>query len=369
MDDLSLKYRPKTFEEVYQPPIVTSMINAVEHDRLSHAYLYDGPKGTGKTTMGRLVSMLLSCEDPRGHNPCGSCRPCRFIWTGKMQEVAEINAAEATGKGDMEEMISGTINHMPVSVPKRIYILDECHMLSNNAQNSLLKVLEEPPEYVVFFLCTTESRKLVPTVVDRCLHYRFQPIPPKAIEDRLIHVCGLEGIKFEERALSLIASESQGSMRLALKTVQKMATDAITEDQVRSLLGRTSAEAALEVLDMILEGNRFKCINWINSFITTNDLGGLFREVLDCLADLLILISRKRDASWMGHRSEAERERMVAFSKKLVKGKEGRQVRELARVFEQGARTASAGISPAKLTGALVLVDAISAMEEVGDSN
>lgn len=368
MDDLSVKYRPKTFEEVYQPAVVTSMVNAVESGRLSHAYLYDGPRGSGKTTLARLMAMKLSCETPHGHNPCGSCRSCRLIWSGRMQEVAEINAAEATGKGDMEEMISGTINHMPVSVPKRIYILDECHMLSNNAQNSLLKTIEEPPDYVVFFLCTTESRKLVPTVVDRCLHYRFQPVPPEAIADRLRFVCGEEGISCDETSLRLIASESRGSMRLALKTIQKMGTDDITEDLVRKLLGRTAAEAAMIALEKVLDGNRFECINWIDSFITTNDLGGLFREILDCLADLLMLLSRKRDASWMVHRSEAERARLVELSRRLVKGKEGRQVRELARVFEQGARTVSAGITPERLAGALVLTDAVSAMEEVNNS-
>ena len=201
MESLYRKYRPQTFADVVgQQHVVGTLRHAVLEGRTSHAYLFCGPRGTGKTTMARLLAKALMCEQGQGHLPDGTCEQCRLIASGDHPDVYELDAASRTGVDSVREEIINNVNYAPTRGSYKIYIIDEVHMLTSAAFNALLKTLEEPPDHVVFVLCTTDPQKIPPTILSRVQRFDFRPIGDEDIRAHLAYVCEQEGFTYEDAA-------------------------------------------------------------------------------------------------------------------------------------------------------------------------
>jgi DNA polymerase-3 subunit gamma/tau len=237
---LARKWRPKTFTEVVgQGHVVQALSNALEHGRLHHAYLLTGTRGVGKTTLARILAKSLNCETGVTSTPCGECGACREIDAGRFVDLLELDAASNTGVDNMREILDNA-QYAPTAGRYKVYLIDEVHMLSKSAFNSMLKTLEEPPAHVKFILATTDPQKVPITVLSRCLQFNLKHLPPVEIAGQLKNVLEKEGIPFEAPALSLVARAAQGSMRDALSLLdQAIAYGAgkVEEAQVRGMLG------------------------------------------------------------------------------------------------------------------------------------
>jgi len=210
------KYRPQTFEDVKgQDVIVRTLRNQIRTGRIGHAYLFCGSRGTGKTTVAKILAKAINCENPQDGDPCLSCKSCRSIGEGTSMNVIEVDAASRNGVADFRQIID-EIAYPPTSGRYKVYIIDEVHMLSPAAYNAFLKTLEEPPEYAVFILATTDPQALPDTILSRCQRFDFHRIPTETIEKRLCEVLEKEGIEAEEKAVRYIARKSEGGMRDAL---------------------------------------------------------------------------------------------------------------------------------------------------------
>ena len=237
------KWRPETFSDVKgQDHIVTTLKNQIETNRIGHAYLFCGTRGTGKTTIAKILARAVNCEQPKDGNPCGECPVCKAIANGSSLNVVEIDAASNNGVDNIRQ-IREEVMYRPTEGRYKVYIIDEVHMLSIGAFNALLKTLEEPPEYVIFILATTESHKIPVTIMSRCQRYDFKRISVETITDRLIELTGYEKADVEEKALRYIAKMADGAMRDALSLL----------DQCMSFyIGRTLRyEDVLEVLGTV----------------------------------------------------------------------------------------------------------------------
>src|ERR671914_836466 len=223
---LARKYRPQNFAELIgQEAMVRTLGNAIERDRLAHAFLLTGVRGVGKTSTARLIAKALNCVGPDGAggptiDPCGVCEPCRAIAEGRHIDVIEMDAASHTGVDDVREIIEA-VRYARVSARLKIYIIDEVHMLSRNAFNALLKTLEEPPAHVKFLFATTEVDKLPVTVLSRCQRFDLRRIPKELLEQQFASICRQEGVEAEPEALSIIASAAEGSSRDGLSILDQ----------------------------------------------------------------------------------------------------------------------------------------------------
>ena len=241
------KYRPSTFEDVVgQEHIERTLKNALEQEKVSHAYLFCGPRGTGKTTMARILAKALLCEKAPTIDPDGTCEECLAIAAGTHPDVYELDAASRTGVENVREEIINRVHYAPTHGSYKIYIIDEVHMLSTAAFNALLKTLEEPPSHVVFILCTTDPQKVPDTIHSRCQRFDFHRLSVDEITARLGAVCVQEGVEFEPEALELISHQAEGGMRNALTSLEQLA--AFGEGHVRSMartvsLGRSTTKA------------------------------------------------------------------------------------------------------------------------------
>ncbi len=252
MESLYRKYRPLTFDSVVgQRHIVSTLEHAVAEGRLSHAYLFCGPRGTGKTTMARILAKALLCQQAEGARaqgasgcmPDGTCPECEAIAAGTHPDVYELDAASRTGVDNVREEIINSVSFAPVRGAYKVYIIDEVHMLSPAAFNALLKTLEEPPAHVVFILCTTDPQKILETILSRCQRFDFHRISMEDIEGRLRYVCEQEGFECDEEALQIVARHARGGMRDALSTLEQLSVfgdGAVRVGDARSLLGEAS---------------------------------------------------------------------------------------------------------------------------------
>ncbi|HSF64081.1 MAG TPA: DNA polymerase III subunit gamma/tau, partial [Paracoccaceae bacterium] len=260
---LARKYRPQTFADLIgQEAMVRTLKNAFAADRIAHAFVLTGVRGVGKTTTARIVAKGLNCIGPDGKGgpttePCGQCDPCRAIADGRHVDVMEMDAASRTGVGDIREIID-SVNYRAASARYKIYIIDEVHMLSNNAFNALLKTLEEPPAHVKFLFATTEIRKVPVTVLSRCQRFDLRRIEPEVMMDHLRRVLAREGASVSDGALALITRAAEGSVRDAMSLLDQAIAHGGGEtgaDQVRAMLGLADRGRVMDLFDLVMSGN------------------------------------------------------------------------------------------------------------------
>lgn len=247
------KWRPRDFDSVVgQEHITRTLKNEVAAGKFSHAYLFTGSRGTGKTTCSKIVAKAVNCLNPRDGNPCNECGNCRGIDDGSILDVVEIDAASNNGVDNIRDLREEAL-FMPAVAKYRVYILDECHMLSAGAVNALLKILEEPPEHVIFILATTEIHKVLPTILSRCQRFDFKRIKSRIIADRLLYVCGEEKVPIDDDAAMLIARLSDGGMRDALSLLDLCIShgSGITVAAVTETVGLGSQELLFSLVDAV----------------------------------------------------------------------------------------------------------------------
>ena len=260
---LARKYRPQRFDQLIgQEAMVRTLANAIQRDRLAHAFLLTGVRGVGKTSTARLIAKALNCVGPDGQGgptiePCGVCEPCRAIAEGRHIDVVEMDAASHTGVDDVREIIEA-VRYAAVSARFKVYIIDEVHMLSKNAFNALLKTLEEPPAHVKFLFATTEVNKVPVTVLSRCQRFDLRRIPADRLAEHFGHVAEAEGVEVETGALELIARAAEGSARDGLSILDQAiahGAGAVTAAQVRAMLGLSDRGAVRKLLGLLLAGD------------------------------------------------------------------------------------------------------------------
>lgn len=256
------KYRPSNFDEVVgQQPIIQTLKNAIVQNRIAHAYLFCGPRGTGKTSIAKIFAKMLNCED-ESNKPCGKCINCKMVQNGSHPDIIEIDAASNNGVDEVRNLID-KVKYAPMQGKYKVYIIDEVHMMTTGAFNALLKTIEEPPAHVVFILATTEPNKVIPTIISRCQRFDFNKVSQKDIEKRLSIVCKEEKIEIDPEAISLIAQLADGGMRDSLSVLDQCiayCSSNITVDNVREIYG----------------------------VLTTSDIGKLFEHLYAHEVDALI---------------------------------------------------------------------------------
>lgn len=301
MESLYRKYRPLTFDSVVgQQHIVSTLEHAITEGRLSHAYLFCGPRGTGKTTMARILAKALLCrnaeaaraEGASGCMPDGTCEECELIAEGNHPDVYELDAASRTGVDNVREEIINSVNFAPVRGKYKIYIIDEVHMLTTAAFNALLKTLEEPPTHVIFVLCTTDPQKILETILSRCQRFDFHRIGNEDIERRLSYVCEQEGFDYDDEALAIVARHAKGGMRDALSTLEQLSVfgnGAVHADDARSLLGEVSDQILGEFARAIADRDVAELYGLIRAQVEEgNDLLELTRDLVAHVRDVYV---------------------------------------------------------------------------------
>jgi len=290
---LPLKYRPMTFEDVVgQEHVVSTLRHAIEARRIANAYLFIGPRGIGKTTLSRIFAKALNCSSPNGVEPCGKCTNCVEIAAGRSLDVTELDAASHNKVEDVKPIIDA-VQFNPATSRYKIFIIDECHMLSNAAWNALLKTLEEPPEYVRFIFATTEGDKVLATIVSRCQRFDLRRISTKDIVARLKHVCRCEKIDAEEDALLAIARGAEGGMRDALSSLDQLISfrgDKVTEEDALGVFGLVSRSALESLAGAILKGDDAAILSAIEMFDSAGkNMRRLAAELLMHFRNLVVL--------------------------------------------------------------------------------
>lgn len=265
------KFRPQSFEDVKgQEHIVTTLKNQIKAGRIGHAYLFCGTRGTGKTTVAKILAKAVNCENPADGSPCGQCALCRAIASGASMNVIEIDAASNNGVDNIREIVD-EVSYSPAEGKYKVYIIDEVHMLSIGAFNALLKTLEEPPSYVIFILATTEVHKIPITILSRCQRYDFKRITIETISARLQELMRTEGVQAEERALRYIAKAADGSMRDALSLLDQCIAfhfgEELTYDKVLEILGAVDTTVFGRLFGMVLEEDVTGCIGLLEEIV------------------------------------------------------------------------------------------------------
>jgi len=334
------KYRPTTFAEVMgQEHVIQTLTNAVSEGMVSHAYLFSGPRGTGKTTIARLLAKAINCQNRKEgeSEPCNKCESCLEVEKGKTIDLVEIDAASHTGVDEIRELING-VKFSPTKSKYKVFIIDECHQLSKGAANALLKTLEEPPGHVIFILATTEAHKMISTIVSRCQRFDFKKLKVPEIVKKLEFISKKEGLKIEEEALNLIALNSEGSVRDAEGFLDQVFTfagiqkqkEVIVED-VRSLLGVVQMNLVGQLVTLIIERDSRKAIEFLNETLDKGyDPQEFSKALINYLRQALLL---KIDPDFKDplilSLTEEERERF----KKQIESFEEKGLRDILNLF------------------------------------
>ena len=286
------KWRPKTFDDVVgQQNITATLASEVESGNISHAYLFTGTRGTGKTSCAKILAKAVNCLHPQNGNPCNVCEICTGIESGAVMDIAELDAASNNGVDDIRAMIDET-NFTPVKAKYRVYIIDEVHMLSPQASNAFLKTLEEPPTHIIFILATTDPQKLLPTVRSRCQRFDFRRIGPEDIANRLAFIAEQEGFSLDEDAGALIARIAEGGMRDAISLLDLCSTTDknITLKTVGMVAGIADKSFLFVLTDCIKTGNAGKALELINDLHSSySDMGLLCSELINHLRSLMLI--------------------------------------------------------------------------------
>ena len=285
-------YRPKNFSDVIgQEHIVRTLKNQIEKNNVGHAYLFCGTRGTGKTSTAKIFSRAVNCTNLHNDEPCNECENCREILEDKTMDVVEIDAASNNSVDDIRELREN-VKYSPAKAKYKVYIIDEVHMLSQGAFNALLKTLEEPPSYVIFILATTEPHKIPATILSRCQRFDFKRVTVKDISSRMRYICEKEGIEADEKALNLIARNSQGALRDALSILDQCISfegNKISYNDVIELLGSVNIEQLFDLAESIIKEDTRKSLQILNDFIIWGkDVRNLVNDLIDHFRNLMV---------------------------------------------------------------------------------
>jgi len=285
-------YRPKTFEDVVgQEHIVKTLKNQIRNSNIGHAYLFSGTRGTGKTSTAKIFARAVNCLNSNDEEPCNECEICVDTLNDNIMDIVEIDAASNNSVDDIRELRE-SVKYTPSKAKYKVYIIDEVHMLSQGAFNALLKTLEEPPSYVIFILATTEPHKIPATILSRCQRFDFKRVSSKDIANRMAYICEKENIEAEEKALSLIARNSQGALRDALSILDQcmsFGNEIIEYNDVIELLGTVNIDELFELSQAIINENTKKTLQILNEFIIWGkDIRNLMNDLIDQFRNLMV---------------------------------------------------------------------------------
>lgn len=290
---LARKWRPRSFQQmVGQEHVLRMLMNALDTQRLHHAYLFTGTRGVGKTTLGRLLAKCLNCETGVTSQPCDQCSACQSIDTGRFLDLLEIDAASRTKVEDTRELLEN-VQYAPTQGRYKVYLIDEVHMLSGHSFNALLKTLEEPPAHVKFLLATTDPKRLPITILSRCLQFNLKRVPVEQIAAQLQKISQAENITFEEEALTQLAEAADGSMRDALSLLDQAIAycrDTLTSQQVRLMLGHVEQEAILRLLNALADRNGQEVMTIVATLAEqAPDFGQILESVISLLHQIAVV--------------------------------------------------------------------------------
>ncbi len=354
------KWRSQTFDEVIgQRHVTQTLVNALKLNRIAHAYLFSGPRGTGKTSTARLLAKAVNCLAASvEERPCNRCTICTAVNEGRLLDLIEIDAASNTGVDDIRDL-RDKVNFRPNEARYKIYIIDEVHMLSKSAFNALLKTLEEPPEHVIFVLATTEPEKIPPTITSRCQRFDFRRIKLADIIDRLAFIVQQEGLQAEPAALEYIARQGGGSMRDAISLLDQLTaygTETITLELVQRVLGTVASQSVAELVDALLARDTAAGLDVINRLVADGaDPRQLAHEIVEYLRALMLVKLGNG-----GHLLTLPEEALQRITQQAARG-DARQIVRAASLFNQALVEIKTGLLDIpQLPLELALVEAVS---------
>ena len=285
------KYRPQTFDRVCGQKHITDVLSfEVANGRASHAYLFCGSRGTGKTSSAKILAKAVNCENPKGGSPCCACRSCADIDAGTAPDVVELDAASNNSVENIRDICDNAV-YVPSMLKKKVFIIDEVHMLSQSAFNALLKTIEEPPEHVIFILATTEMHKVPATIISRCQRFDFRRIDMRVIAENLLYIAKCEGILLEEEAALLVARQAEGGMRDAIGLFELCSAGGcdVTAERVSQVLGLSGYDRVLDTMQSVSKGDMAALFATVSEVVSSaKDISVFWKELTGCVRDMLV---------------------------------------------------------------------------------